>query len=236
MDFSRLGAAVNDALFPLLRCLSCGRRLPLRLGLCSACGLKLVPLYALQLIPPKPLSGEVCLYPYEGVAKELIGRFKFRGQFDLPLRRMVPALAARVQEAGFPVELLVPVPSNLPRLHARGYDQVWLLCRALGRQLGLPTCRFALRRRWAGRHQTGLSAEARWRNAAVQYGRGLRTAPVLGKRVLLVDDVTTTGATASACAAVLLALGAEEVYLCCLTKTLDNAPAPAAWPGANHSL
>ena len=134
------------------------------------------------------------------------------------------------------VELLVPVPSNLPRLHARGYDQVWLLCRALGRQLGLPTCRFALRRRWAGRHQTELSAEARWRNAAVQYGRGLRTAPVLGKRVLLVDDVTTTGATASACAAVLLALGAEEVYLCCLTKTLDNAPAPAAWPGANHSL
>ena len=59
---------------------------------------------------------------------------------------------------------------------------------------------------------------------------------MLGKRVLLVDDVTTTGATASACAAVLLALGAEEVYLCCLTKTLDNAPAPAAWPGANHSL
>ena len=40
----------------------------------------------------------------------------------------------------------------------------------------------------------------------------------------------------AAAAAVLLALGAEEVYLCCLTKTLDNAPAPAAWPGANHSL
>ena len=106
--------------------------------------------------------------------------------------------------------VLVPVPLYVSRLRARGYNQAVLLARHLGHRLGLPVAPHALRRIRATRAQPGLDATARRQNMVDAF---VVAAPesIQGRRVVLIDDVLTTGATASACARVLLAGGADRV-------------------------
>ena len=106
--------------------------------------------------------------------------------------------------------LLVPVPLHPARLRARGFNQALLLARALGRRLDLPIAPRVLSRRRATRAQPGLDAAERRRNLRAAF-RVRVPGAVEGRRVVLVDDVLTTGATADACARVLLAAGAVRV-------------------------
>lgn len=222
MDATNLSQALRDTLFPQTRCLVCGRRTELKLGLCRDCDRELTPLAHPFFAAPEHVLSALCLYPYEGAARTLIHVFKFAGQFDLPVRRVGPLLAQEVRKAGLPVESVVPVPTNLIRLYRRGYHQTKLLARAVARELSLPLRPYALRRKLRFAHQTGLGREQRLANVRTQYGRGLSLKGVVGKNVLLVDDVSTTGATASACAGALLAMGAKSVYFCCIAKVFDS--------------
>lgn len=149
--------------------------------------------------------------------------FKFRGSFDLPIRITAPLLAKAVRKAALPADAVVPIPTNMFRLYARGYHQTYLLSKAVAKQLSLPLRPRALRRKLSAKHQTGLSGPERLDNVRTQYGRGWSLKDIPGKNILLVDDVSTTGATASACAGVLLAMGAENVYLCCIAKVFDES-------------
>jgi ComF family protein len=109
-----------------------------------------------------------------------------------------------------PTALLVPVPLHRTRLRERGFNQAVLLARRLARDRGLELAPRVLVRTRATHAQPGLSATARRRNLAAAFA--LRPgADVAGRHVVLVDDVLTTGATADACAAVLLAAGAVRV-------------------------
>ena len=115
--------------------------------------------------------------------------------------------------------LLVPVPLHLTRLRERGFNQAVLLARRLGRTCGLPVASRALIRLRATHAQPGLGAAARRRNLADAFA--LRPGFVVARRTLvLVDDVLTTGATADACATVLLAAGATRVDV----YTVGRAP------------
>ncbi len=219
MDLERAGRRLNDVLFPPSRCLCCQKKLPLREGLCEECAAELIPLRFSETLPPENVVSAVSAYSYDKTAKALIHAFKYKGWFDLPLRLLLPRLTEELKKAAFPVEAVVPVPTNLPRLYSRGFDHTYLLAKQLGKALGLPVYRRALRRRWHGRRQVGLGAAERKENAVLIYGRGPFPDGVIGKNILLVDDVTTTGSTASACAAVLLTLGAKGVYLGCLAHT-----------------
>ncbi len=105
-------------------------------------------------------------------------------------------------------DTLVPVPLHRTKRRERGYNQSAVLARALGKLSGLPVSeRLVLRHRWT-RSQTGLSVQERRTNVG---GSFRATGPGGGRKVLLVDDVLTTGATASACAQALKAVGFGEV-------------------------
>jgi ComF family protein len=114
--------------------------------------------------------------------------------------------------------LIVPVPLHPERMRERGFNQAALLGRALARLSGLRLDEWSLvRTLHTERHRAGMDAEAR-RASVSQSFRVERPRLIEGERVLLIDDVFTTGATASACAAQLFAAGAEAVFVLTIAR------------------
>ena len=102
------------------------------------------------------------------------------------------------------------MPLSRARRWKRGYDQAELLARELARRCGIP-CERLLRKRRNNPAQSGMrSDEARRRNVKGKY-RAVSPEAIRGKRIMLVDDIVTTGATLSECAGVLKAAGAKAV-------------------------
>jgi predicted amidophosphoribosyltransferase len=203
---------VLDVLLPLA-CPGCGAA-----GgpLCSACADRLRG--APRTAPPPGVDAWAAAFAYEGVARELVARVKYRNT-----RAVVPWLAAEmaavvargalvVGEHGVP--LVTWAPTTVSRRRARGFDPAEVLARPLARRLGLRATRLLGRR--GGPPQTGLDAAAR------------RVGPVFAARrrvpghVLLVDDVATTGATLAAAARALRDAGASRV----VAVTAARTPAP----------
>lgn len=148
---------------------------------------------------------------YEGALQRLVLKFKFGGREDLarPLGRMLSDFWADEGRLG-PVDGVVPVPLHWVRQRARGYDQALLLARVFGHGTGVAVWEGVLRRRRATKPQTELGRDARQENVRDAFDVKRRDA-VRGKRILLVDDVCTTGATLESCARALRAAGARHV-------------------------
>ena len=149
---------------------------------------------------------------YEGVGKELVHALKYKGYLRVVEKVMAPLMANSLD--GDRLDLVVPVPLHRSRLAKRGFNQARLMAESLAKRINTPVSDKikAVRRT---RDQIELSADARRTNVAGAYApRG----PVAG-RVLLVDDVFTTGATLSECAGVLRRAGAGEVYALTLCRT-----------------
>lgn len=119
-------------------------------------------------------------------------------------------LADELAASGWRVSLLASVPLDAVRLRQRGFNQVDLLVEGLGRRTGIPVRTGALARVRVTRSQVGLDHASRQQNVAGAF----RAVPglVVGQRVLVVDDLRTTGATLRACAVSLHEAGAEAVY------------------------
>ena len=184
-------------------------------GRCLAC----------QVAPPDYATAQSAA-AYRAEARELIHLLKYRGVVPIAgfWAERLAELAARLPEAP---ELVVPVPLGRRRRRQRGYNQSGEMGRQLARRLGCTYAAQGLRRRRETTPQTGLSAAARERNLAGAFvGLSRRVA---GKRVLLVDDVLTTGATARAAAAALMRAGARRVDVVTAARAeLDFIPGEAA--------
>jgi len=165
---------------------------------------------------------------YEGVLRELIHLFKY-GRVRSLARPLGAQLAAAIpQDQRF--DVVAPVPLHWRRRLARGFNQAALLAAAVARRYAVPVTR-AVRRRRGTPSQAGLSNAQRRANVAGAF-QVRRAERVRGRRVLLVDDVMTTGATASACAAALKRAGAAYVAVLTLARA-DRRPLvtpPAARP------
>ena len=217
---------VIDALLGLIyprkaACMGCGSRAGFpRDWLCEDCR----QLLAKRWVGAGPVPagglfmGAAYGYYYGGPAGGLVRNLKYRGVKRLaPLmgRAMATAFEA-IQPTG--ADCVVPVPMHRRRLRQRGFNHAALLADEAGKRLGLPTLE-ALERVRNTRQQARLPDAKRRRN---MEGAIAATADMKGRRVILVDDVCTTGATANACARALLDAGADAVYLLCFAAAHER--------------
>ena len=212
-----------ETLFPA-RCTGCGRP---PAALCPACLGQARPAEGpLTVAPSPPVDRWVGVFAYEGAVREALARLKYRNaRSALPI--LAAALVDRLREEPMGrVDVVTWPPTTAVRRRQRGFDQAEHLARAVARGLGLPA-RPCLSRH-PGPSQTGRSARERHR------GPVFRSAGVAGLRVLVVDDVATTGATLGAAARALRSAGAEWVGAATVARTPRRAGPPAT-RGADRS-
>jgi competence protein ComFC len=150
---------------------------------------------------------------YAGVGKEIVHALKYRGYTPVVERLAVPLLVEAV--AGGRFDAVVPVPLHRARLRRRGFNQAALLACGLARRINTPVSD-TLQVVRSTRDQVDLSAAERRENVAGAFSARARARG----RLLIVDDVFTTGATTTACAAALLRAGAAEVHAVTLCRTV----------------
>ncbi len=161
------------------------------------------------------LDSWAAIWYYEGNIRRSLLRYKFHRarHYAVPYGRL---LAMRLQEAhpeGF--DCLTWVPVSPLRKFTRGYDQVELLAKAVGNELGMEPVRL-LRKVRHNAPQSRISDRAKRRANVLAVYRLEKDTDVAGKRILLLDDIITSGATAGECARVLLTAGAKEVHCGCV--------------------
>lgn len=135
---------------------------------------------------------------------------------------MADALVREVRRLGSPdeIERVLPVPLSDQRLRQRGYDQAWELARAVGMSLQIPSQARVLRRLVDTAPQSSLDRQSRATNLRGAFGVDPSSrASIAGKRLALVDDVVTTGASVRAAAHALLDAGARSVDVWCVART-----------------
>jgi ComF family protein len=164
------------------------------------------------LADPPPFTRHRSCGLYGGTLKDVILLFKYRRYAPLgrPLARFMDVSLGSDRGVWEGAEALVPVPLHPSRRRDRGFNQARILARDLGRRRGLRLLEGALIKVRNAPPQAGLRAADRERNVVRAYAVR-RPDRVRGRTLVLVDDVTTTGATLRECARVLKAAGAKEV-------------------------
>jgi len=223
LQLSKLNGVLLDFLFPQL-CVGCGREGSF---ICASCWQTLHRIMS-PLCPrcgkPQP-SGVLCPacvswqtdidgirspFRFDGVIRQAIHQLKYRN-----LRALAAPLAQLLRDYlttnPVPGEILVPVPIHKKRLRERGYNQSSLLAQELGKLINLPVVDGCLIRERHALPQARTSTVGE-RRSNVAGAFACRNRGVQGKQVLLIDDVSTSGATLDACAAALKAIGATSVW------------------------
>ena len=232
LPFRRLAAGALDLLFPA-RCAACDSAgespfcgvcaetlVPLPAG-CPVCGVpqdeSLLPALKPRRCPhcrarPPGFAFATAPYLHGGALAEAIHRLKYENREDV-----AAALGVLFEACAAPKsDVLVPIPLHPRRLRQRGYDQAKLLADALGKRFRIPVSLLLRRVRDTGQ-QVGRDRACRERGVR---GAFAAAGDVTGARICLVDDVLTTGATASAAGFALLRAGAARVEV----RTLARAP------------
>lgn len=249
----RLGAAlapVVDFVFPP-RCPLCGEGTADQGGVCAICWQRLdIPGEPACESCQRPLPGNVaqhgvicapCLAEpprhdgilaatlYNEASRQLVLSFKHGGRIGLarPLARMMAArIGGRLGTPGSDW-LVVPVPLHRFRLWRRGYNQAALLADEIARKVGARQLVDGLLRVRNSAPLRGLGRKARARElrGAIRVNPA-RESAIKGARIILVDDVLTSGATSSACVSALKRAGADRIVIACFARVLDEARDP----------
>ena len=242
-----LRAALDVILPP--RCLSCGALVERQGSLCSSCWTEVTfladPLCrrcglpfafdaeAQSAVPghlecgaclaePPPFERARAVMRYDPASRPLVLGFK-HGDRTEAAAPFAAWMARSGRDLLAAADLVAPVPLHWRRLFARRYNQAALLSRALARREGLPQIPDLLLRRRATPSQGRLTRRERQRNVAGAFAVNPRRAERLrGRRLLLVDDVMTTGATVAACSRVALRAGAAAVDVLVLARALKD--------------
>jgi len=195
---------------PVPRCRRCALRLAGAAPLCGDC-----------LRQPPPFENTVCVADYAFPWDRLIADFKFNGRAELATA-LADLLCAATATAPAP-HLVLPVPLAPRRLAERGYNQAWELARRVARRRGLAAQADLLTRPVETVHQADLPRAERLANLRAAFLVDPRRRDALrGRRVALVDDVLTTGATAREAAQTLLRAGAAAVDVWVFARTPDR--------------
>ncbi len=241
--FWRAGGAALDAAYPpqclvcrdvtaepASLCPQCWRGMPFisrpyceRLGTPFAVDLGGSLLSPAAIADPPVFQRARAVARYDGAARDLVHKLKYSDQQDLAVgmgRMMAQAAGGLAAEA----DVVIPVPLHWTRLWQRRFNQANALAIIVSRHAGLPLESQWLRRRKRTRRQVGLSREERRENLQGAFVVPDHAKPLVrGRRVLLVDDVLTTGASANAAARVLLRAGAANVDVVTFARVVAPA-------------
>lgn len=197
------------------KCVFCGGTCEKGKGICSECSSKLK---RLKNIAPIPLTeGCVSVFAYDGDVRKAVLEYKFRGKVG-NARVFAPLMYDQIRAQGFAdYDLITCVPTNNKNVFRRGYDHCFLLARFLGKHAGIPYRRVFVKLR-PTMPMSGLTPSQR--RANILNAIGLREdADVKGKKIIITDDIHTSGATLHECARVLLQNGAESVVCAAFART-----------------
>jgi ComF family protein len=165
---------------------------------------------------PLAIDGIRSVFSFEGEVRQTVHHLKYcnRQVLAVPLARL---MAGYWRTNPIPVNLIVPVPLHPARQRERGYNQADLLARALGGMIDVPVATKGLRRVRHTQPQVNLNASERGENVQGAFiyqvsEKGSGDVAVNGRRVLVIDDVCTTGSTLEACSLALKAAGASNVW------------------------
>lgn len=241
MALAQALAPLIDLVFPP-RCPLCGEGLTAQVGLCGACWSELViPAEPCCSLCQRPFSGDTsegsvcapCLAVpprhdgiaagtlYNDASRRLVLAFK-HGQRIALAPMMARLISARLREADTDW-LVVPVPLHRWRLWRRGFNQAALLAREIALLRGAAMVVDGLERRKQTPSLGGLGRKARARalSGAIAVNPR-RKAGFTSAKVILVDDVLTSGATSAACVSALKRAGADKVVVACFARVLDE--------------
>ena len=203
-------AWLKELLFPS-KCILCGQLLDKdELDLCRHCRVE-APEYPQGKLKIQFLDSLAAIWYYEDDVRRSLLRYKFHGarHYAESYGRLLAMVIEKTYPEGFDALTWVPI-SRLRKLR-RGYDQVELLAKAVGRELGMEPVPM-LKKIRNNPPQSGIVGQAKRRANVLGIYRLAEDVQVKGKRILLLDDILTTGATAGECARVLLTAGAAEVH------------------------
>ena len=197
------------------RCPCCGGFLKWYEKLCSSC-MESLPLCNEEDAPPKGCSASVSVFDFDGPAKQGIYSLK-DGQGRAFAGYAAGLLAQRLDGCG--ADLITCVPMPYRKKSDRGWNQAEVIARELAKAMGVDCSSKILRRKYSRTEQHSLTAAGRAGFAEEQYTAAKAPPDIRGRRIILVDDVITTGATVSVCAAILLSLGAADVIAASVCRT-----------------
>lgn len=156
---------------------------------------------------------------FENPVQEALHRLKYRR--DIGLGEMLSGqMSEFVRQLGWSIDILIPIPLGKKRQKERGYNQVAMVAMPLSLQMGLNYSPNALSRARETRSQVGLSAGERQENVKNAFRADAKK--VSGRTVLLMDDISTTGATLSSAAEALRSSGVREVYAVTIARALPH--------------
>lgn len=196
---------------PLLRgplCEKCGQPQSDHGGMCQACRANLPSFKMMR-----------SWAAFDHPVRPALHKLKYRRDMGLGDALALP-LAKFLESLNWPVDTVIPVPLGRERLRERGYNQIALVAHPLSLALGLDYKPGALHRARETRSQVGLSALERRRN--VDDAFQAQVSQVHGKKILVMDDVSTTGSTLSSCASALAKAGAQDVYALTIARALTH--------------
>lgn len=211
---------VLNLLFPP-KCVLCGKLLEKdETDFCTACRVDSPTCDKNKLKIPF-LDSWVAVWYYKGCIRESLHRFKFRKMrhYADAYGKVLAMKILREYPEGF--DVLTWVPVSAMRRFARGYDQVELIARAVGRELGMEPVA-ALKKTRNNRPQSRIAGQAQRKANVLGVYQIADSKQVAGKRILILDDIITTGATAGECARVLRTAGAKQVHCGCVAAAHDG--------------
>lgn len=225
-EFQHLAQQGLDILFPpqcagckrggAVLCSSClAHFVPSMTPLCQRCGSPLSTMGICRQCQYHTLglSGLRAVSSYQEPLRSCIHALKYDGNTRLaePLGRL---LAQAYRYYGLHADAIIPVPLHSQRQKQRGYNHAYLLAEVCAAQVNVPLYQEMVVRYRATPAQVGLTASERMQNVAGAFrcSPAFATGTLYGRRLLIIDDVYTTGATLEACAGPLFAAGAKEVW------------------------